>query len=84
MPPKRKFVRARGKKRKFHGNCFLKAQTLDSSEVSDEKEVEETEHNTSSSSEPRALRRNLGCYQHQNEKFPMNHQARMKIYVMMD
>ena len=51
MPPKRKFVPATGKKRKFHGNRFLKAQTLDSSEVSEENKVEETEHNTSSSSE---------------------------------
>ena len=30
MPPKRKFVRAKGKKRKFHGNRFKKVQSLDS------------------------------------------------------
>lgn len=88
MPPKRKFVRIKGRKRKFHRNRFVKVQTSDSSEVSEENKVEESERNTSSSSEDdtasTSVTEEFRALPAQKGNFKMNHRAKMKINVMMD
>ena len=42
MPDKKKFIRYKGKKRKFHGNRHVKVERLRDSEASKEKNIAET------------------------------------------